>query len=46
MNQFFKTYSTAAISLLVLASCAEKKPAAAITEDAVIIKTQPVTVTN
>ncbi|HRH48547.1 MAG TPA: efflux RND transporter periplasmic adaptor subunit [Panacibacter sp.] len=46
MNPFFKTYSAAAISLLLLASCAEKKPASAITEDPVIIKTQPVTITS
>ncbi|MEP7319682.1 MAG: efflux RND transporter periplasmic adaptor subunit [Panacibacter sp.] len=46
MIQFAKSYLPAFSLLLLLASCSEKKPAATITEDAVIIKTQPVTVTN
>ncbi|HRI20633.1 MAG TPA: efflux RND transporter periplasmic adaptor subunit [Panacibacter sp.] len=46
MNQFIKTYLSAALIPLLLTACGEKKPATTVTEDAVIIRTQPVTVTN
>ncbi len=46
MNQFIKTYLSAAVVTMLLVSCGEKKPVAAIADDAVVVRTQPVTLTN